>query len=79
MLIFDKVETTIKSVLFHNPHVNIHVINSDIPHEWFVNLNQYLNQFGAAVTDDKIDPDMLADLHPSYDSLKSIAYGRFFI
>ncbi|WP_251717761.1 SP_1767 family glycosyltransferase [Lactobacillus agrestimuris] len=75
----DKVETTIKSVLFHNPHVNIHVINSDIPHEWFVNLNQYLNQFGASVTDDKIDPDMLVDLHPSYDRFKSIAYGRFFI
>ena len=75
----DKVETTIKSILFHNPYVNIHVINSDIPHEWFINLNQYLNQFGASVTDDKIDPDMLADLHPSYDRLKSIAYGRFFI
>lgn len=35
----DKIETTIKSLLYHNKNIEVHVINPDISHEWFVNPN----------------------------------------
>lgn len=73
----DKIETTIKSIFCHNKNVNIHVINPDIPHEWFINLNQYTNQFGASIIDEKIDPGKLADMQPSYAHINQMAYGRF--
>ncbi|WP_297816262.1 SP_1767 family glycosyltransferase [uncultured Lactobacillus sp.] len=75
----DKIETTIKSILWHNKNVEIHVINPDIPHEWFINLNQYANQFGVSIIDEKIDPQRLADMKPSYAHINQMAYGRFLI
>lgn len=75
----DKIETTVKSILFHNQNVAIHVINPDIPHEWFVNLNQYVNQFGAKIIDEKIDSAWLAEVKPSYGHINQMAYGRFLI
>ncbi len=36
----DKIETTVKSIIYHNQKVKIYVINPDIPHEWFINLNE---------------------------------------
>lgn len=75
----DKIETTIKSILYHNKNVEVYVINPDIPHEWFVNLNQYTNQFGVKVIDKKVDPGILADVQPSYSHINKMAYGRFLI
>lgn len=75
----DKIETTIKSILDHTNNVNIHVINSDIPHEWFVNVNQYTNQIGVSVIDEKIDPGQLNDIKPSDDRISRITYGKFLI
>lgn len=75
----DKIETTIKSILCHNTKVEIHVINPDIPHEWFINLNQYTNQFGVSIVDEKIDLARLADVRPSYDHINRMAFGRFLI
>ncbi|WP_338085602.1 glycosyltransferase [Lactobacillus paragasseri] len=75
----DKVETTLKSIFLHNQYVEIHIINSDIPHEWFINVNQYVNQFGSKVIDEKIDPNFLGDVQPSSDQIKKISFGRFLI
>ena len=61
----NKIETTLKSIFLHNQHVEIHIINFNIPHEWFINVNQYVNQFGSKVIDEKIDPNFLGDVQPS--------------
>ena len=53
----DEIETTIKSIIFNNKEVKIYVINPDIPHEWFINLNQYLSQIGSQIVDKKINAD----------------------
>ena len=73
----DKIETTIKSILWHNQNLEIHLINSDIPHEWFVNVNQYANQIGSTIVDEKIDSGQLSQLHADEDS--KIRYGKFLI
>ena len=75
----DNIETTIKSILSHTDNVNIYIINSDIPHEWFVNVNQYTNQIGTNVIDEKIDPGLLSDLDYPDDRISNIVYGKFLI
>lgn len=75
----NKIETTLKSIFLHNQHVEIHIINFNIPHEWFVNVNQYVNQFGSKIIDEKIDPNFLGDVQLSSDQIKKISFGRFLI
>lgn len=36
-------------------------MNCDIPQEWFVNINQYVNQIGSEVIDAKFDHGILND------------------
>ena len=37
----DQAETTLKSIYAHNQDVKTYIINPDIPHEWFMNINGY--------------------------------------
>lgn len=73
----NKIETTLKSIFLHNQHVEIHIINFNIPHEWFVNINQYVNQFGSKIIDEKIDPNFLGDVQPSFDQIRKILFAYF--
>ncbi len=75
----DKIETTLKSIFRHNQHVEVYILNSDIPHEWFININQYVNQFGSKIIDEKIDPNFFADIQTGSDQIKRISFGRFLI
>ncbi|TGY61116.1 glycosyltransferase family 8 protein, partial [Limosilactobacillus reuteri] len=75
----DKIETTIKSIIYHNQRVKIYVINPDIPHEWFINLNQYLNQIGSQIIDEKIDQEYLNEVNSSFRGIKNIAFARVLI
>ena len=38
----DKAETTLKSIYARNQDIKTYIINPDIPHEWFMNINRYL-------------------------------------
>lgn len=58
----DKIETTLKSIFSHNQDVEVHIINSDIPHEWFININRYVKQLNSKVIDEKIDSNQLSTL-----------------
>ncbi|GGI64148.1 SP_1767 family glycosyltransferase [Limosilactobacillus caviae] len=75
----NQIETTLKSIMVHNRNVKIYVINPDIPHEWFVNLNQYLAQIGSSIIDAKVDPERLQIMHPSFEHITSSSFGRFLI
>ena len=55
------------------------MINPDIPHEWFVNLNCYLHQIDSCIIDAKVDPDRLKNMHPSFEHINSSAFGKFLI
>lgn len=52
----NNIETTIKSIIYHNRVVKIYVFNYDIPQEWFIKINQYANQVGLQIIDQKFDP-----------------------
>nr|WP_324255426.1 glycosyltransferase family 8 protein [Limosilactobacillus reuteri] len=73
------IETTVKSILVHNHDVKIYIINPDIPHEWFVNLNCYLRQVGAEIVDKKVDLELLNQMHTSFDHISKASFGRILI
>ena len=72
----DRIETTLKSIFFHNQHIEVHLINSDIPHEWFINLNRYINQFGGLLIDEKIDPQILSK-KSEFEQISKFAFPCF--
>ncbi|KRN59051.1 glycosyltransferase [Limosilactobacillus secaliphilus] len=49
--------TTIKSLLFHNQNIDIHLINPDIPQTWFNAINRQI--WPSRLIDVKISPDKL--------------------
>lgn len=75
----NNIETTIKSIIYHNRVVKIYVFNYDIPQEWFIKINQYANQVGLQIIDQKFDPEVIKNVHASYDYIKPISYARFLI
>lgn len=75
----DKAETTIKSILWHNPKVIIYLLNYDIPQEWFINVNQYVNQFGSMIVDEKFNSGLVNQEKTSWKHINQLAYARFLI
>lgn len=77
----DKAETTIKSLLWHMKNLNIYLFNYDIPQEWFININQYVNQIGSHIFDKKFNPEVLNGLkiRKQWQWLNKMAYARFLI
>lgn len=75
----DKVETTIKSILWHNPHSKIYLLNYDIPQEWFINVNQYANQIRAQIVDEKFDPSLLKGMKVDWQRLNLMTFARLLI
>lgn len=71
--------TTIKSILYHNPHEKIYVINTDIPQEWFLTINNSLKPLANQIFDVKIDPGELQNEHSAWKRITSIAFGRLII
>lgn len=75
----DKVETTIKSILYNVKNVEIHLLNYDIPQEWFANINRYANQIGSRIIDEKFDPEELHDLDSTYKHINQMTFARLLI
>ena len=75
----DKVETAIKSILYNNQYVKIYLLNYDIPQEWFVNINQYINQIGSQVVDAKFNHESLNELHGPRAGINEMTFARFLI
>lgn len=62
----DKVETTIKLILFNLKNVEIYLLNYGIPQEWFGNINPYVRQINSKVIDEKFNPEELVQELPNY-------------
>ncbi|MGE9987003.1 SP_1767 family glycosyltransferase [Lactobacillus johnsonii] len=75
----DKAETTLKSIYAHNQDVKTYIINPDIPHEWFMNINRYLKELKSEVIDLKIDLSRFKEMpNPEY-RISKMVYGKFLI
>lgn len=75
----DKVETTIKSILYNVKNVEIYLLNYDIPQEWFANINRYANQIDSKIIDEKFDPEELHDLNSGFKHINQMTYARLLI
>lgn len=72
-------ETTIKSIAFHNRNFTIYVINPDIPHEWFLRMNERLAPLSSQLVDTKISTDRLENQHISQPHINLMANARLLI
>lgn len=72
----DRLDASIKSIFYNNKSITVYVMNYDIPHEWFINLNQYVNQFGGKVIDKKIDEEQLKQINLNPNN--SIKNSKFY-
>lgn len=75
----NQVETTAKSILYHNPGAKIYVINKDIPQEWFSNINNHIRKINSQIINEKIDDTLLQDEHVSQPQINEMSYGRIMI
>lgn len=74
----NQLETTAKSILYHHAGATIYVINTDIPQEWFSNINRRLAGHGKLINR-RIIPDILKNEHVSQPQINEMSYGRILI
>lgn len=75
----NQITATTKSIFYHNDHVKLYVINSDIPQEWFSNINNRLSPIKGQVINLHIDEGVLAAEHVSQPQINQLSYGRILI
>lgn len=75
----DQLETTAKSILYHNPGATIYIINTDIPQEWFSNINRRISKIDSKLINTRIDHNLLKDEHVSQPQINEMSYGRILI
>ena len=75
----DKAETTLKSIYARNQDIKTYIINPDIPHEWFMNINRYLKELNSEVIDLKIDLSRFKDMPNPENRIYKMEYGKFLI
>lgn len=74
-----QLETTIKSILYHNRDVKIYILNQDIMPDWFRKPRKIARLLGSEIIDVKLPEQTVFQDWEKQDHISSIAYARFFI
>lgn len=75
-----QIETTLKSLIFHNKNIKVYIFNQDIPKEWFTHYKQLLNQLGSDLIDIKLlDVPLNKDWFAGFSHITYMAFARYFI
>lgn len=74
-----QLETTIKSILYHNRDVKIYILNQDIMPDWFRKPRKIASMLGSEIIDVKLPEQTVFQDWEKQDHISSIAYARFFI
>lgn len=74
-----QLETTIKSILYHNRDVKIYILNQDIMPDWFRKPRKIARMLGSEIIDVKLPEQTVFQDWEKQDHISSIAYARFFI
>ena len=74
-----QLETTIKSILYHNRDVKIYILNQDIMPDWFRKPRKIASMLGSEIVDVKLPEQTVFQDWEKQDHISSIAYARFFI
>lgn len=74
-----KLETTIKSILYHNRDVKIYILNQDIMPDWFRKPRKIARMLGSEIIDVKLPEQTVFQDWEKQDHISSITYARYFI
>lgn len=75
----DKLETTIKSICYHNRDLKFYIFNEDIPKEWFYLMEKRLGQMNCEILNIKIDAEKVKHFSTPDEHIKYMTYFRYFI
>lgn len=74
-----QLETTIKSILYHNRDVKIYILNQDIMPDWFRKPRKIARMLGSDIIDVKLPEQTVFQNWKKQAHISSIAYARYFI
>lgn len=74
-----QLETTIKSILYHNRDLNIYILNQDIMPDWFRKPRKIARMLGSDIIDVKLPEQAVFQQWSKQDHISAIAYARYFI
>ncbi len=74
-----QLETTIKSILYHNRDVKIYILNQDIMPDWFRKPRKIASMLGSEIIDVKLPEQTVFQDWKKQAHINSIAYARYFI
>ena len=74
-----QLETTIKSILYHNRDIKIYILNQDIMPDWFRKPRKIARILGSDIIDVKLPKKAVFQDWTKQDHISSIAYARYFI
>lgn len=74
-----QLETTIKSILYHNRDVKIYILNQDIMPDWFRKPRKIASMLGSEIIDVKLPEQTVFQDWEKQDHISSITYARYFI
>lgn len=75
----NQVTAAAKSLFYHNHNITLYVINTDIPQEWFNNINNRIKNINSRVINLHIDENLINKEHVSQPQINSLTYGRILI
>ncbi|HGJ6756214.1 TPA: SP_1767 family glycosyltransferase [Streptococcus pneumoniae] len=74
-----QLETTIKSILYHNRDVKIYILNQDIMPDWFRKPRKIASMLGSEIIDVKLPEQTVFQDWKKQAHISSIVYARYFI
>ena len=48
-----QIETTLKSICYHNSDIKVYIFNQDIPQEWFISTREKMSYRNSDIVDIK--------------------------
>ena len=74
-----QLETTIKSILYHNRDIKIYILNQDIMPDWFRKPRKIARMLGSEIIDIKLPEQTVFQNWKKQAHISSVAYARYFI
>ena len=74
-----QLETTIKSILYHNRDLNIYILNQDIMPDWFRKPRKIARMLGSDIIDVKLPEQAVFQNWKTQDHISCMTYARYFI
>ncbi|MTB64880.1 hypothetical protein GGG87_07715 [Streptococcus sp. zg-86] len=71
--------TAIKSVCTHNQNIKFYILNDDIPKEWFLIMERYLEELNCSICDVKLVENEVTKFTGPFSHINYVTYFRYMI